>query len=53
MKKNLVKLMIYSIGVIYLCSTQNIADSKTKMRELINKPFIQLEQQINNLLQIP
>lgn len=50
MKKSLIKLIIFGIAALYFCSPQNVSDIKSRTREMINRPFIQLEQQLDNFL---
>jgi len=52
MKKSMIKLMIFAIGTVCLFSPQNVSDIKSRAREIMNSPFIQLQNEVNNLMRM-
>lgn len=51
MKKILIKLVILGVGIVYLFNPQNISGIKNNIEEMMNRPFIQFQQEINNLME--
>lgn len=50
MRKSLFKLIVLCIGVMYLLQPGTMDNLKGKARELINRPILQLEQELNRLM---
>ena len=50
MRKSLFKLIVVCISVMYLLQPGTKDSLKGKARELINRPMLQLEQELNRLM---
>ena len=50
MKKSLFKLIVLCIGMMYLSQPGTMDNLKGKAREIINRPMLQLEQELNRLM---
>lgn len=50
MKKSLFKLIVICIGAIYLSQPGTMDNIKSKTREMVNKPFIQIQHDLNRLM---
>lgn len=50
MKKAMFKLIVICIGFIYIITPGNVEKIKSKARQIINKPIVELKLQFENFM---